>query len=134
MTDLTDLIARVENGEGADRGLDADIELALGNWTPEHHEAWHRYQECGEAVDPPMMCVPVDPQWLTTSLDAVMALVPEGWGHRFTRYPELTQKHHADVWTHEDAEPGDDWFRGRHKTSPARALLAAILRAKEAGQ
>lgn len=85
MTDLIALAERVEKAEGPDRGLDAEIELAIGNWTPEHLEAWSRYEECGEACNPPMH-VPVPPQWFTASLDAAMTLVPEGSGMQLHRY------------------------------------------------
>ena len=76
MTDLSDLIARIEAASGPCIGLDADIELATGNWSEHHHEAWQRYQECGEAVNPPL-CVPVNPNRFTASIDAALTLVPK---------------------------------------------------------
>jgi hypothetical protein len=112
---LPDLIARVENGEGADRGLERDVmEALVSDGTIAFRVAGQNFR-------------------VTTSLDHLMALLPEQWGCRLSRYPELTQKHHAVLWTDENAEPGDGWFKGVHNTSFPRALLAAILRAKEAG-
>lgn len=74
---LLALAARCEAATGTDRGLDAEIELATGNWSECHYEAWCRFQECGEAANPPM-AQPCDPRWLTSSIDAAMMLVPDG--------------------------------------------------------
>ena len=125
---------RIEQAEGADRALDADIELAIGNWSPEHYEAWHRYQQCGESVNPPM-CAPVDPQWFTASIDAALTLVPSG------------DDQTAVFWQvgndGQGGNPADflarvlvcSGFTSRETkavaTTPALALCAAALRAKE---
>ncbi len=132
----TDLIARVEAAEGPDRGLDADIELALGNWTPEHHEAWHRFQECGEAANPPF-CQPVDPQRLTGSLDAAMTLVPEGCLFVVrTVWDKMKPAGFGSVSIYEKGEFGGHerlYWMAEHQAvaaTPALALCAAALRAR----
>ena len=118
---------RIEAAEGADRALDAEIELAIGNWSPEHYEAWHRYQQCGESVNPPM-CAPVDPQWFTASIDAALTLVPEGWKLRqmsFSGPCADDRKWHLNL---HGGKVGEDTFVGRGAT-PALALCAAALKA-----
>jgi hypothetical protein len=122
---LSELAERCERATGPDRGLDADIELAIGNWTPEHHEAWNRFQECGEAVNPPM-AQPVDPHWFTTSIDAAMQLVPEG-----CRLASFGQ--HRDGWWEAiivTPAPGDDGYAKGKASEGALALVAASLRAR----
>jgi hypothetical protein len=79
MPDLSELIERIEAASGPCVGLDADIEHATGRWSDHHFEAWVRWQECGEAMNPPMSSVPASPNRYTASLDAAITLVPEGW-------------------------------------------------------
>jgi hypothetical protein len=74
-SELLTLAAKCEAASGACMGTDADIELAIGNWPPEHYEAWSRFQECGEAANPPF-AQPVGPNRYTGSLDAAMMLIP----------------------------------------------------------
>jgi hypothetical protein len=123
---LADLIKRVEEGEGADRELDRDIWCALG-WTWERRE-W-LYCPDGRRRDPTSVI-----DWLiyqmglTASLDAVVALVEDKlpgteWEARRLRLFSV----------------GRVWDRGYHDissvaaeaSSPARALLAAALKAIE---
>lgn len=122
MTPLTQLADRIERAGGACRELDAEIELAIGNWTPEHFEAWHRFQECGESANPPLSR-PVDPQWFTSSLDRALSLVSEGY------YPTIDFVA-CRAWIR-DAK-GHDMPRGVAYgcgNTPALALTAAALRA-----
>lgn len=104
MSDLQDLIARVEAGEGADRGLDSDVAKALG---------------FGILIDLPTY---------TTSLDAVMALAN---GRAFTVGQNVHHLHWvASVNAlDEDGSPYSLGCSNAAKSAP-RALLAAILRAK----
>ena len=106
---LEALALRVERGSGSDRALDADVMVALG---PVHdagllllwsHEAPH----------------------YTTSLDAFVALIEEklpGWAYRVERVPESL--FHCSVWRR------GELIQLVTHPSPARALLAAFLRAK----
>jgi hypothetical protein len=75
--ELLALAERVEALVGPDREFDADIELAIGNWSPEHHEAWNRYQEYGECANPPFT-EPCPPRRFTADLNAAKALEEEG--------------------------------------------------------
>lgn len=134
MTDLSDLIARVEAGKGADLSLDKDVWESLGlapiiGSGPYDCKyiggLYHRYNGStwGESQSVP---------YFTTSLDAVLTLMP----------PEC-------FWQlgHDGDGPDPSKFKARVfdpmkmrgpcisvTDDPVRALLAAILRAKEAGE
>lgn len=130
MTTLHDLAARVEGLSGPDRGIDAEIELAIGNWPAEHYEAWCRYQECGECVNPPIL-QPINPRWFTTSIDAAMTLVPEGWllagmFQRNCKLPNWIWK--AELWS-PDADRNVSGI-ARNADCPAIALTACALKAR----
>lgn len=101
-------------------------------------------ERCEQATGPSIaldcaievMCVPVSgkpkqhvARCYTSSLDAALTLVREGWGYRIHWHPELVRKGWAEVWTHEDAEPGDGFFRSA-SANPALAIAAAALRAQ----
>lgn len=136
MTDLTDLIARVEAGEGADRAIDKAVYEALGFCN--HKRTKYYCVEDGNDTDSGFTCLDCGKDTYgakkaptyTASLDAVMALAPEG--SRFA----VTDIRGGDPETwDESASSGVVAFKDRRQffaeaTSPARALLAAILRAK----
>lgn len=125
MSILLELAAKAESSLGADRALDAEIELATGNWTQEHYEAWHLFQECGEAANPPLH-EPVPPRRLTGSLDAVLTLIDptEEWDlstqHCIARATVGIARDHLTSWPGYGEHAGCD---------PVLALLAAALRA-----
>lgn len=116
-----ELIARIEAASGPCIGLDADIEVATGKWSEHHYEAWQRYQECGEAVNPPMW-VPVNPNRYTASIDAALTLVPEGhdkWA--------VSGRNAAVVQSNSKAVTHTNWT---YAATPALALCAAALKAR----
>ena len=88
---LSDLIARLEKATGPDRQLDCEIAEALGhsivwkqaNYTMEAFPAilWRKPHPYAGMKEP---C----PKW-TSSIDAAMTLVPEGWNRRASE----TDKH-----------------------------------------
>lgn len=131
------LSTRIEQAGGPSRGLDAEIELAICNWSIHHFDAWNHFQECGEAVNSPM-CQPVDPSPYTTSLDAAMTLVPEGWRPYSadvsvkgqTRF--LIEGPKTQWGTDETGEKcaGDDWYSQGIAATSALALCAAALKAR----
>jgi len=115
--ELLALAERAEALDGPDRGVDADIELAIGNWSPEHHEAWNRYQECGERDNPPFTA-PCPPRHFTHSLDAALSLVPEGMRATISTHSPAAAcigPSQSQAWT--------------YAVTPALALTAAALRA-----
>lgn len=131
-----DLVERVESGVGGDRELDYAAGLASGHWTVSHTlDDGTRIVEYMHPVYKTVWsgsigaCIP----HLTASLDAVVSLIEQklqGWGHCY-----------ATGW---DAEGNCGGFVSPERTvdltkaimgqskSPARALLAATLRAIQA--
>jgi hypothetical protein len=121
-TDLIALAERVEGLQGPDREVDADIALATG-WTHRSGANWH-------------LVVPWERPDYTTSLDAAMTLVPEGWRllqldvddvgrcHWMLKGPMLKDALGRDY----------EWaiVSGAHGSLPALALTAACLRARAA--
>lgn len=125
---LLELAERCGEVEGPCMGLNADIELATGNWTEHHYEAWQRYQECGEAVNPPMG-IPVNPQPFTASLDAALTLVPEDIFWRVGHDGDGPDP--ADFLA-ELMAPFGGGFHEAVATTPALAICAAALIARSA--
>lgn len=134
MTDratLEALLARVLEGEGPDRELDAEIVAAftpgvvsLGDEIPDENWCNRLYR-----WEPPRVW---RDSWLyvpeyTASLDAALTLVPEGWSW----YAEM--RHYlAPV-----GAAGSVWQAGQQRATftadaatPARALIAACLKAR----
>lgn len=108
---IDELIERVEEGEGADRAIDGDIFVALG---PDHATKLLRHF----AREAPAY---------TTSLDAVLALIEEklpGWHWSVSQ--QVGGYFRGNLWNHDLK-----WEVYKLATSPARAMLAAFLRAHE---
>ena len=98
---MTELARRCEEAEGPDRNLDAMIHFAIKNGIG-----------CGMAQDAPAY---------TSSLDAAMTLVPDGWTLFHLDGPFNNGPCHATV-------ANGDFAEGEAET-PALALCAAALRA-----
>lgn len=116
---LTHLIERCESGDGPDQLLNVQIENALG-MAKFHQAHW------GVSFD--QVRVGVLP--LTSSLDAVVSLIEQklpGWCWSCERMTE--SRYEASVFT---AVKSWDDLRSGEARSPARALLAACLRALSA--
>lgn len=135
-TDLNALIERVESGAGYDRQLEIDIWVALG-WSHEKRnkdrKPWLYPAADGSTI---FRRDPGDVVWwrlqhmdITESLDAVRSLIeaklPEANCHGFDRDPTTVcayvSRNHVDS--------GHWLIEGQHPKEPARALLAAALRA-----
>ena len=69
---MDDLIARLEKAKGPDRELDGDIALHLG-LVPRGMERGWAGGWAGNGKQ-------FDAAWYTSSTDAALTLVPEGWG------------------------------------------------------
>lgn len=126
MTDLIELAERCERGSGADRELDADIAMAVLGLThdgrPEPYRNYTRTDADGFQVTG-ADTVMVRPY--TISLDATVALLERvlpGWMWSVSAS--------GNSWATVTGPPNrvGYWTSG-HPKSPARALLAATLRA-----
>ena len=139
MTDLTDLIARVEKLEGPDREVDDLIAVRVARMKP---TTTYGHEVLGNLREAPNR----SPLY-TASLDAALALVERvlpGWGGMvdFGALMCGAAVHSADLWSPvrevgetEDGFPVDirDEARGEAKT-PALALILTLLRALQASE
>lgn len=73
----TTLIDRLIAATGPDHGLDAEIEVATGNWTVQHYDTWWNYQMAGDSANPALH-TPVPPNQYTGSIDTALRLFPGG--------------------------------------------------------
>lgn len=132
MTDLLVLADRVEKLTGPDRDLEAEIWLACtpgatrNKWSYVHKATGREctVDETRDATDR-LIIVPS----FTASLDAVLTLLPDGfkWKCGYSRHVP----HNAEVIDY-SAHTGT--FIGESDASRCLALLAAILRARQAMQ
>lgn len=116
MTDLSQLIERIEAASGPDRELDMLIQNACRKGRKRHHTDSYR------AANAPRY---------TASIDAAMTLVPTGWlmaglWERNTNRPNWRWK--AELWS-PDADRDVSGI-ARNSESPALAICAAALRAR----
>lgn len=113
MTDLSDLIARLEAATEGSRELSDEVLVAL--WVT-RDDGWVKPN--GD------VCEWGDEPNCTESLDDALGLVPEGWGWMVEGRHGKGQ---ATVYL-----TGDEHWPLLAAATPALALCAAILRAKEA--
>jgi len=129
---LEALLARVLEGTGPDRKLNADIAVTLGGWERKWHDSerphgwyWRRgdYSWTAEGEG-----YPAD---YLGSLDAALTLVPEGWSWHVALRTYLTFFRAT----------GSVWQEGQQRATftadaatPARALIAACLKARMEAQ
>lgn len=137
MTDLERLAARCEAADGGDRGLDAEIASAC-NVIPENYE-----RAIVHGVEQPYWWKVPHDKWAldwtpfkyTTSLDAAMTLVPEGYRLQLSDWDHETLRAHGP-WQAILTPHGRrcDFSRCMplcdHAATPALALCAAALRAR----
>lgn len=134
MTDLSQLIERVEAATGPDRELDVAIILAL------HPEAGPYNPHC-QGDEPIFWNAPYYKQecpHLTASLDAALTLLPEGWTYQVSNRAPLPNTGRAYLHNGELIYAGIG-FRKNPKfqsaevvaATPALALCAAILKARQ---
>lgn len=126
---IDELIERAEKGEGADRELDDQIAVFVSPWLtalPRTDIGGWLHPELGRVAPP---------EHFTTSLDAVEALIKgklPGWGGDIDigSMPFDGGLYGARLFPPDDPTGenfGVNW--AAEATSPARALLAAFLRA-----
>jgi len=134
---LRTLLDRVEQGEGADRTINWDIADAFG-MVPAHRIVetgfdYDWYRKAGDtalwkANDSEGRSVSLwQPEDVTGSIDAVVSLVEKvlpGWDHGYESGDCVA---FGKVWS--QGRHDDTVVRGEART-PARAILAATLRAK----
>jgi hypothetical protein len=120
--ELVDLIARLEKATRPDRVLDADIwesvgRAPVGQGFYRGSSEWDRHLWFA-----PNLSVPIEsPPSYTSSIDAALTLVPEGWEWAL----------HAEGGLYR-VEMGDPMIglEGEHETAPAIALCIAALKAR----
>jgi hypothetical protein len=131
VTDLSTLLARVEAGSGADRELDAEIATTLGGFVREKRgrdqKSWLYHPTAPRR----------DGMWgayfYTTDLNAVIALVEARLPGACWRIEKL-----SDAMKFGNRDLPDFWAtcglageqEQAYAPTPARALLAALLRAE----
>lgn len=127
MGDVKELIERVE-ALGACRDVDCEIGVAIGRFQKhppkyEQHVAdYWRVDDDGTVSRPGIGSGQLVPRY-TASLDAAMALVPEGWWHGYMSSDSGFEAHCFEPI------PDSTLFRGVGAT-PALAIVAAALRAR----
>ena len=119
------LLARVQEGSGEDRALNADIAVTLGGWQRKWHDSerphgwyWRRGDYSWTAE---MDGYPSD---YLGSLDAALTLVPEGW--TWARF-------HGGVFECAMLDDRRALFERGAAATPARALIAACIKARMEG-
>lgn len=150
MTDLSELIERVESGDEPDYFLHEEIALAVGGYSvfQSKHGYWRFRSPDGQETTADGRYGDYDPQ---TGEKLPEEIAPSGWGD-VLHVPEYTSSLDAVLSLIEAKLPGWYWgaekmepqsfeanvFDGRraadrlhsaYSSSPARALLAAALRA-----
>lgn len=110
---LAGLIEELEGAPEGSRELDAKV-------------FWFHFPEYDRATTPLQACL-----HYTTSLDAALTLLPEGYNYQLLKDPgsHRLKTYRVQVKTPEFRE-GEIWS-GAHRTSPALALVIACLRARE---
>ena len=134
MTALAELIARLEVATAGSRELDIAVYEAIG---------WRRKQFSKTA--PTWLCPPDDGKRIaiepfnllpcvTTSIDAALTLVPEGW--YLTCLAEVGCGHFYDwaatICDHLEGRVEDGDWRSAPGQTPALALCIATVKAREA--
>lgn len=117
MTETQSLLSRLQSLTGPDREIDGEIALMNG-WRHLPSGLWLSATCQGHA----------DPPEYTTSIEAALTLVPD-WAnsHGYDFGPRSVE---AYVSLNNVAN-GHRYVGGEHPTSPAIALLIAIMRARE---
>ena len=130
---MDDLIRQLEEAEGSNRELDTRIWLAVTpgatrkQWSYKHRASG---SDChvDETRDASHELVIVPPY--TSSIDAALTLVPEGWvfsGLQLARAPDMGGR----MWN--ASVRGWREVRSNGQRTPALALCIAALRAREVG-
>ena len=117
MSSLNELVTRLEKAQEGDRKLDRDIFLLV---TPDWLE---RGIELCDATIP----------HYTTSIDAALTLVPEGWGWHVSKFPLPRAELAEPIETKFGPGIGIRQQVFTAKT-PALALVIACLRARQQGE
>lgn len=130
MTDLNALIERLSNATGPDRELDAEIFRAIGMPLPEQFMTakialeWNETEKCF-TFDLAETRVRYEQPPFTSSIDAAMTLVPEGYAASV----EWSPRYPGSAWLYPPNNVNDISFEAE-ATSPALALCAASLKAR----
>lgn len=116
MSDLDTLIRDLEEATEGSRELDT----AVTNWM--WREKWGKKLPKDLSIEP-----------YTTSLDAALTLVPEGWKWEIANHAGDDDGPRAALWWGIPAEHNDEIKQiGAHGNTPALALCIAALKARNA--
>lgn len=130
--DMNELVARIEAADQrqADGGYALDGEIAKREgWTYSYREATHSWGWCRPGMPDHFNARP--PAY-TTSIDAAMSLVPEGWSMSLGEKRGLPAHIRWNVWLHDHNTENGIAERSIEASAatPSLALCAAALRAK----
>lgn len=119
---LDKLILALQRAEGPSRALDEEIALACG-WTrkPDHSCSWLWMRPDGQG----WYRDSDTPPWFTSSIDAALTLVPEGFWWEVTSPFGEVRRARASIYTKSNCVG-----YARHKT-PAIAICIAALEARK---
>lgn len=136
-----ELISRVESGDGRDRALDRDVWVAVG-WAYEKRGKDRRewlYAPAGIRWDGYRQDHPDPVGWsiarmdVTDSLDAVVSLIEQNLPNANCHGYDLMPKEVVGYVSRNCIPAGERaWMHEGYAKTPARALLAAFLRAIQA--
>ncbi len=142
---MTDLIARLEAAPEGSRILDAriavtaciDMPTPMGDASP-YLKMPHKLDECEPGtywlVQRSGMSLLTAPHY-TTSLDAALTLVPEGWRGKLLigdwSDGQRPEQDRAALWNNDDGARESVFGVGSSAATPALALCIASLRARE---
>ena len=133
MTDLEDLIARLECAKAGSRELSDEVLLACG-WTITKDRGPQAMYISPANTGPVHQVYAPSP---TEDLNAALALVPEGWGWILSRYADIQLWLSGFTAVLEKPTGDGEWeplgfiaMPAVMAATPALALCAAILRAR----
>ena len=137
MTNLHDLIARIEAAAGPDRELDAAISVAVGRGDHETHVIEYTDGRSQRVPWRPGGLLPdIECRSYTASIDSALTLVPEGWVWRVCSADPYCghSQGYACLAAGTYVPPQEPWLEDRfivdnRAATPVLALCAAALRA-----
>lgn len=116
------LIEQLEAATEPSRELDAEISITIGEMTPKQVQEWREHIDILHFPEVDVQ----EPEYWTSSIDAAMTLLPEGWvwamANNFHAPGYVVGLHRKTPFAAAEGESG----------VPAIAICIAALKAKEA--
>jgi hypothetical protein len=134
---VADIIKTLEEATEGSRELDAEIELSRRRFLGLLGAGAVVCSVPGWLAGPGVGEQPIKAPHYTTSLDAALTLVPEGWSGRlwFGQKPRKRQPEYesdAVVWASDDTVKASFWGPNGNAATPALAVCIVALKAREA--